>query len=457
MQLSMKVVGEGAENLSRLLAKNPNNLYDREEKGNRTRLVFTSSNEREAEAVIFVTPDPVELVRNSPGIFDITQYINDREFAVSSLFCSYIRTALGTALNGKPKEEFIEWVDHPFNMEVGFGPVASHLSDQTIRELFEPLGYLIEIERGEADYSFNLKQKSSARYLKLKGQITVQQALRHLFILIPVLDNYKHYFIDEKEIEKIQRYGEGWLDEHPLRSYIIEQSLRFKELINKVPISSSIVTENKVNDDVSAPPKIRLNEQRYQAIIDKVESLPLNQKVVDFGSGEGKLSVRLGMVPNVQEILAVEPSESSQLRALERFEKAAGKDQFVCPTPIWGSLFYYDERLRGKDIIILCEVIEHIDEFRLPNIMKTIFGEYRPNALIVTTPNHEYNAVYDMDENMRHADHRFEWTRGEFKDWCETWIAKFPYSMQLQGIGQEHEEYGFPTQMCTFVRKEGEL
>ncbi|WP_078410010.1 3' terminal RNA ribose 2'-O-methyltransferase Hen1 [Priestia abyssalis] len=457
MQLSIKVLGEGAENLSRLLAKNPNNLYDREEKGNRIRLVFTSSNEKEAEAVIFVTPDPVELVRNSPGIFDITQYINDREFVVSSLFCSYIRTALGTALNGKPKEEFIQWVDHHFEMEIGFGPVASRLSDQKIHELFEPLGYLVEIERGEADYSFNLKQKSSARYLKLKGRITVQQALRHLFILIPVLDNYKHYFIDEKEIEKIQRYGEGWLDEHPLRSYIIEQSLRFKELINKVPISPSIATENKVNDDVSAPPKIRLNELRYQAIIDKVESLPFHQKIVDFGSGEGKLSVRLGMVPNVQEILAVEPSESSQLRALERFEKAAGKDQFVCPTPIWGSLFYYDKRLRGKDIIILCEVIEHIDEFRLPNIMKTIFSEYQPNALIVTTPNREYNAVYDMDENIRHADHRFEWTRGEFKDWCETWVSSFPYSMHLQGIGQEYEEYGFPTQMCTFVRKEGAI
>jgi 3' terminal RNA ribose 2'-O-methyltransferase Hen1 len=442
------------------LAKNPYNLYDRDEKSNRVRLVYTVFNEKQAEAVIFVSPDPVELVRNSPNAFDITQYINDREFVVSSLFCSYIRKALGTALNGKPKEDYVEWVDHPFDLQISFGPVASHLSDQKIEELFQPLGYSIHIERGETKYSFELKQKSSARFINVKGHVTVQQALRHLFILIPVIDNYKHYFIDEREIEKLERYGEGWLDEHPLREYIIRQSLRFSELIHKVQIPLSIdeeeLSKNEVEKEESPEPKVRLNELRYQAIVEKVKSLSLKDNIVDLGSGEGKLSVRLGEIPGVKEILAVEPSENAQLRAIERFEKVSKNQHYVSPTPVLGSLFYYDDRLLNKDVMILCEVIEHIDEYRLSSIMKTIFSEYQPKIIIVTTPNREYNAVYEMDEAMRHTDHRFEWTRREFKSKCETWIENVPYSMETEGIGQEHEEHGHPTQMCTFVKKEGE-
>ncbi|WP_141431100.1 3' terminal RNA ribose 2'-O-methyltransferase Hen1 [Bacillus sp. 03113] len=452
MQLSVKAVGDGAKILSYLIAKNPYNLYDRDEKSNRVRLVYTVFDEKEVEVVIFVTPDPVELVRNSANAFDITQYINDREFAVSSLFCTNIRKALGTALNGKPKEEYQKWVNHPFELHMNFGPVASHLSDENIVELLHPLGYIVEIERGETNYSFELKQRSSSRFIHLKGQQTIQQALRHLFILIPVIDNYKHYFIDEHEIEKLVRYGEGWLDSHPLREYIIKQSLRFSELINQFP---SLAKKDDEEEHSSAP-KVRLNELRYQAVVEKIKSLSQRASIVDFGSGEGKLSVRLSNIPDVKEVLAVEPSETAQLRAIQRFEKASYNQTHVSPTPILGSLFYYDERLLNKDVMILCEVIEHIDEYRLPNIMKTIFREYQPKTLIVTTPNREYNEVYAMDEIVRHSDHRFEWTRQEFKSKCETWIKNVLYSMEFEGIGLEHEEYGHPTQMCTFVRKEVE-
>ncbi|MBO1912395.1 hypothetical protein J4G37_47305, partial [Microvirga sp. 3-52] len=162
-----------------------------------------------------VTPDPLALIKHSSNIYDIVHYINDREFAVSSIFTSLIRSALGTALNGQPKEEYIEWVDHPFSFEFSFGPVVSDLSDAEIQGLFEPLGYRVDIEYGETDYSFQLKTRSSARFLMISGTVTLQKALQQLYVLIPVMDNYKHYFIDEAEIEKIKRYGDGWLDDHP--------------------------------------------------------------------------------------------------------------------------------------------------------------------------------------------------------------------------------------------------
>jgi len=446
MQLTIRAVGEDVQVISHLLAKNPNNLYERNQKGHAVRLFFSSFTDREVEATVFVAPDSLELVKNQGNQYDITHYINDREFSVSSIFISLIRNALGTALNGQPKEDYIQWVKHPFDLELSFGPVASDLSDQQIVDLFEPLGFDVSINRPQIEYSFNLKSKSSVRFITLKGRTTLQMALRQIFVLIPVLDNYKHYYIDEKEIEKLERYGEGWLDEHPQKSFILKKALRFKNVYELV--------EGQEKDAAPEIRKIRLNDMRYERIVDTVEGFEDKESIVDLGSGEGKLSTRLGFIPGVKEILAVEPSEEASIRAMERFAQAEGKDHFIKPTQLWGSLFYYDERLKGKDVIILCEVIEHIDEERLPKVFQTILHDYRPKNLVVSTPNKEYNALYEMDTEFRHGDHRFEWSREEFKAWCQNRNSEGEYELIFDGIGEKDEQFGFPTQMCIFKRKE---
>lgn len=446
MQLTIRATGENVKAISHLLSKNPNNLYERNHKGHLVRLFYSEFTEERVEVTIFVTPDPIELMQKGSNTYDITHYINDREFAVSSIFTSFIRSALGTALNGQPKEEYIKWVDYRFPFTFEFGPVASTLSDQHIKDLFEPIGYEVAITRPEIHYAIDLKDKSSARFLALSGSQTLQDALRHLFVLIPVIDNYKHYFIDEKEIEKLERYGEGWLEGHPLRDMIYRQALRFKEIYSLVEGS---------NPDAAADQpakKVRLNDLRYEKIVETAQSLD-PKTIVDFGSGEGKLSVRLAFMDGVKEILAVEPSEAENLKAKRRFDKAKEVPGFVEPKTLWGSLFYYDERLKGKDLIVLCEVIEHIDEQRLPKAMDLILHQYAPKSFIITTPNREYNDVYDMEDHFRHDDHRFEWTREEFQTWCKERNHQHLYELEFFGIGEEHPSQGFPTQMCVFKRK----
>ncbi|WP_079508746.1 methyltransferase domain-containing protein [Mesobacillus jeotgali] len=447
MQLTIRAVGENVQVISHLLAKNPHNIYERHQKGHAVRMFFSRFTNHEVEATVFVAPDSLELVKNQANQYDITHYINDREFAVSSIFISLIRNALGTALNGQPKEEYGEWVKHPFDLELSFGPVASGLSDQQIVELFAPLGFDVVINRPEIEYNINLKSKSSVRFITLNGMSTLQMALRQIFVLVPVLDNYKHYYIDEKEIEKIERYGEGWLDDHPKKSFILKQALRFKTVYELVEVQENAVAEPGAK-------KTRLNDLRYEKIVDFIRDLENKESIVDFGSGEGKLSARLGFIPGVKEILAVEPSEEASLRAMERFTKYEGKADFVKPTQLWGSLFYYDDRLKGKDVIILCEVIEHIDVDRLPKVFETILHDYRPKNLLVTTPNREYNQLYAMDTEFRHGDHRFEWTRKEFEAWCKERNSKGEYELVFNSIGEENEQFGSPTQMCIFKRKE---
>ena len=447
MQLSIRATGQDVQMLSYLLAKNPNNLYERSVSGHFVRMFFSKFSEEEVDVTFFVTPDPIELSRNNSEKYDITSYINDREFVVSSIFCTFLRSALGTALNGKPKEEYEPWVYHSFPLEFSFGPLASDLTDDEIAALFQPLGYNVEITYGAADYNMNFKTKSTARFITIKGSTTLQMGLRQLFVLIPVFDNYKHYYIDEREVEKIERYGEGWLDQHPQRDFIIRKALRFQEVYSQLEKE----TEEATNQEPE--PKVRLNDLRYEKIIQKINQLQFKESIVDLGSGEGKLSEKLGFIEGVQEILAVEPSQSESIKALKRLEKVESKERFIMPTQMIGSLFYYDERLKNKDIIILCEVIEHIDEHRLPKIMKTILQDYRPKALLLTTPNKEYNAVYEMDTEYRHLDHRFEWTRDEFTQWCEKQNEAQEYELIFDGIGEQHELYGYPTQMCLFSRK----
>ncbi|WP_338707925.1 3' terminal RNA ribose 2'-O-methyltransferase Hen1 [Paenibacillus amylolyticus] len=537
MHLILKASGADAGIVSHLLAKNPLNIYDRVDKGVRVRMVYTAATENETEVLIHAEPDPVDLVRGTPDGYDITQYINDREFVTSSLFCSYIRGALGTALNGKPKEDYVQWVGNAFELELTFGPVASDLPDRVVEELFSPLGYAVSVERGELSYSFDLKNKSTVRHIILRGRNTVQHALRQLFLLIPVLDNYKHYFISEDEIDKIKRYGEGWLDAHPLKELIVKRTLRFAELIRQYErqegalsaslgqergighISEAIIQEKKaghreegekeylgsesdsdemqLNADSRGPgectdadvdteiedgnakiadvdtgtaggdggqseqsePPVRLNELRYRAITDVVATLPVKRLIVDMGAGEGKLSARLAYIPGVEAILAVEPSGQSRLRAMERFAKLEGRSGVVAmPEPIIGSLFYFDEQMQNQDVMILCEVVEHIEEYRLNGIMDTIMNDYQPEVLLVTTPNKEYNEVYAMEqESFRHHDHRFEWTRAELASRCEEWTQDGNYGYEIKGIGEHVEGYGQPTQLVIFERRKESL
>jgi 3' terminal RNA ribose 2'-O-methyltransferase Hen1 len=447
MQLSLTVKGPGAEAVSYLLAKNPNNLYERGEKGLTVRLVYPTFSSEEVQFLIYLKTDPIDLVKNSPDQYDITHYINDREFAASSIFVSSIRKALGTALNGKPAEDYASWVEHPFDMELTIGPITTDLSNSELEALFMPMGYTVKIEYGE---SF-IRERSSAKFLTLLGNQTLQNALKHISILIPVIDNYKHYFIDERELEKLDRYGEGWLENHPLKALILKRALRFQKIISQ---SRFYEKETKTHEKEEFP-KVRLNDLRYEAIINYVEALPKKETIVDLGAGEGKLSVQLGFIEGVKEILSVEPSNKARLKALARYEQAKEKRGFVEPKSLAGSLFYYDERLINKDVMILCEVVEHIDEYRLAKVFDTIFKDYRPEVLIVTTPNQEYNVVYDMDEKMRHHDHRFEWTRAEFGGKCKAWSSQNPYELDILGIGEEHPTYGHPTQMAIFKREEG--
>lgn len=119
-----------------------------------------------------------------------------------------------------------------------------------------------------------------------------------------------------------------------------------------------------------------------------------------------------------------------------------------------GALTYRDERWKDADAAVLVEVIEHLEPDRLPALAHVVFGAAHPKTVIVTTPNAEHNALFpDLPAGkFRHPDHRFEWTRAEFRSWAAQIETKFGYAATFSEIGTSDEVFGAPTQMAVFTR-----
>jgi 3' terminal RNA ribose 2'-O-methyltransferase Hen1 len=123
-------------------------------------------------------------------------------------------------------------------------------------------------------------------------------------------------------------------------------------------------------------------------------------------------------------------------------------------TLIQGSLIYRDERFSGFDAACLVEVIEHVELSRLAALERVLFEFAQPSHVIVTTPNAEYNVRFESlpAGKMRHRDHRFEWTRAEFRAWADAVAQRHGYSVELGSIGPVDDTLGAPTQIGVFSR-----
>jgi 3' terminal RNA ribose 2'-O-methyltransferase Hen1 len=122
---------------------------------------------------------------------------------------------------------------------------------------------------------------------------------------------------------------------------------------------------------------------------------------------------------------------------------------------IQGSLMYRDQRLEGFDAATVVEVIEHLDPPRLAAFERVLFGFARPKFVVLTTPNREYNVMWESlpAGQFRHGDHRFEWTRDEFQTWANRVALQHQYRVRFVAVGPEDASLGSPTQMGVFERE----
>ena len=466
MLLTITTTHQPATDLGFLLHKNPSRFQSFKLSFGRADVFYPEADVHRCTAALLLHIDPVGLVRPKPGkpyAGDwLGQYVNDRPYVVSSHMSVAIASVFGSALAGKSAERS-ELAEAAIPLEADVPVMPSADGTGLIRQLFEPLGYGVDVSGYPLDERFPEWGHGPYYGVRLSSKVRLRDLLAHLYVLLPVLDDEKHYWVGDDEVGKLLRFGEGWLDEHPLRELISRRYLKHQrslvsqalaQLLDAGSADLGVIATRQEQDEERLEAPIRLGEQRIQAVLTTLRDMGA-ARVLDLGCGEGRLIEALLGESSVRSITGLDVSH----RALETASRRLRLDtlpprQRERVTLLHGSLTYRDKRLAGHDAAIAMEVIEHIDSMRLGAFEDTVFGNAQPGAVLVTTPNAEYNVLFEglPDGAFRHGDHRFEWTRGEFQEWSRQVADRRKYDVRFQDIGPVHPAHGAPTQMGVFTR-----
>ncbi|MFI1166486.1 3' terminal RNA ribose 2'-O-methyltransferase Hen1 [Streptomyces sp. NPDC020801] len=467
-----------ATDLGFLLHKHPDKAQAFSTSHGRAHVLYPEAGAERCTAALLLEVDTVALARRGKGKgrggapdAALAQYVNDRPYAASSLLAVALRSVFSSAMRGvchaRPE---LPAQTRPLRVEVPALPARG--GPDLVRRLFEPLGWTVTAEPVALDTEF--PQWGDSRYVRLvlrSEAVTVAEALRHLYVLLPVLDDAKHYWVSADEVDKLLRAGEGWLPGHPEQKLITSRYLSRRwsltreamerlELVRLAESDDSEVEEldNAVAAETGTEEKpTPLAVQRRDAIVAALKESGA-ARVLDLGCGQGQLVQALLKDVRFTEIVGVDVSVRALTIAARRLKlDRMGERQANRVGLLQGSLVYTDNRLKGYDAAVLSEVIEHLDLPRLPALEYAVFGAARPRTVLVTTPNAEYNVRWETlpAGHTRHGDHRFEWTREQFRAWAGTVAERHGYQVEFRPIGPDDPEVGPPTQMAVLTLSGG--
>ncbi|RYZ56207.1 MAG: 3' terminal RNA ribose 2'-O-methyltransferase Hen1 [Sphingobacteriales bacterium] len=463
MLLTITTTRRPATDLSFMLHKHPAKVQSVEIRNGLAHIFYPEATEERCTCAMVMDIDPVGLVRNNRGpagdAFALEQYVNDRPYVASSFLSTAIAKAFGTALNGKCSDK-PELVDELMPLEVKLAVLPVRGGPDVLDKMFLPLGYSISAIQHPLDTQF--PDWGFSRYFTviLKHTIKLKDLLSHLFILIPVLDNDKHYWVDKEEIGKLMEKGKGWLELHPERELIIRRYLKHQNrlaadamaMLMKDETAATMPQEEEAHEE--SKPKIRLHDFRLHTVLNELVQSGA-QSVMDLGCGDGKLLTLLMEKRQFTRILGMDVSLRSLEIASEKLKLQRMPDkQRQRVELVQGALTYFDHRLKGYDAAALVEVIEHLDEDRLYAMERMVFSLAAPETVVVTTPNKDWNVMFTEDSQaMRHADHRFEWTREQFAGWCSRIGDIYSYRFRIEALGEVAAAAGAPSQMAVFTKQ----
>ncbi|MDR1633894.1 MAG: methyltransferase [Bifidobacteriaceae bacterium] len=500
-------IASPGDELSYLLFKHPGRVQDFDLAFGRATIFYPRADRDITEVALLVDVDSAGLARSKRfrvSGFELGHHINDRAYAASSLLAVALGRVFRSALTGRDSDDHPGSAGRERELAIHLPSVRSRGGAALVRELFEPLGWLVDA----------VETVPTCVDVRLKGRARLANALSQLYVLLPVLDDSKHYWVGEAEIGKLVRYGEDWLADHPARDLISARYLAHQseyvadatalllgpdgeeDLADSPEDQAELAESNSAGRlgaadraPAAAPAGVRAGEQaaalsggapageqaaapagapdeagpvaadglppslgaqRTDYLAAKLSELGA-RRVLDLGCGEGRLVRRLLDRPGF-EVVGADVSATALARAAKRLERLPER-QRQRATLIQASATYRDARFQGFDAVVASEVIEHLDGERLPAVEAVLFGAAKPRHVILTTPNAEFNAVYGIEPNeLRHADHRFEWTRAQFQGWARAVAHRNGYRVEFDGIGPVHDSCGQPTQVAWFER-----
>jgi 3' terminal RNA ribose 2'-O-methyltransferase Hen1 len=462
MLLTVSTTHQPATDLGYLLHKNPARLQTEELSFGKAYVFYPDASVNLCTAALLVEIDPVALVRGRGPAGEggqLEQYVNDRPYAANSFLSVALGRMFSTAMSGRSKDR-PELAETAIPLTAHLPVVAARGGEDLVKRLFEPLGYSVEMQGSQLDDKFPEWGASPYVALTIVGIVRLQDLLTRLYVLIPVLDNDKHYWVAKDEIEKLLKRGEGWLGTHPEKDLIVSRYLKRQRSLTREALSR-LLAEDTPGDEADELPSLEptaserapsLHDQRLLTVLSVIRETGA-KRVIDLGCGEGKLLKLLLSEKQFETILGMDVSWRSLETAKERLrldelpERQRSRIELI-----QGSLTYRDQRLNGFEAAAIVEVIEHLDAPRLATFERIVFEFARPTHVVLTTPNAEYNTVFETlpAGEFRHSDHRFEWKRPEFEGWATGVAERFGYAVRFEPVGPVDAERGAPTQMAVF-------
>lgn len=445
--------------LGYLLFKHPAKLQSFDVTVGKAHVFYPENRPERATAALMLELDPIELARSrrfTGDTFALAHYVNDRPYASSSMMAVALGKVFSTAMTGR-SDTFPQLAAAPLPLIITVAALPARGGAELVRELFVPLGWTVEARPIPLDDERPEWGDSRFIDLRLEGSIRLADALHHLYVLLPVLDDAKHYWVGDDEVAKLVRAGEGWLPEHPQRDLITRRYLRHEKRIiadAAARLSTPDADGTVVTDDEPAATP-RLVDRRADEVMRALRDVRAS-RVADLGCGEGALLTRLLADPAFTEIVGTDVSARSLAIAERRLDLRRAPDRVRDRIRLLqSSVTYQDDRIAGMDAAVLMEVIEHIDLDRLPAAEQAVWGAARPGAVIVTTPNSDYNQLFPSlpAGHARHTDHRFEFTRAEFEAWALGVGSTYGYTVEFRTVGDVDERFGSPTQLALFRRE----
>ena len=464
MLLTITTTHQPATDLGYLLHKNPARLQTTELSTGKAHVFYPEAGPQRCTAALLLEVDPVALVRNRKGpggdAGTLKEYVNDRPYVASSFLSVAIAKVFGSAMGGRSKDR-PELAETAIPLVAKISVLPCRGGEALLRRIFEPVGYRVTAQGYPLDPTFPEWGESPYFSVTLEATCRLSELLRHLYVLIPVMDREKHYWITEDEVEKLLRLGGDWLPSHPERELIVDRYLKHQRRLAQAALER-LIEEDEEDPEVVIAARdadddegdMTLREQRLASVLAVLKGTRAT-RVLDLGCGEGALLKTMLAEPQFQEMIGMDVSTRALDIAghrlnLERLpERQAQRIKLL-----QGSLMYRDDRLQGYEAAAVMEVVEHLDPPRLAAFERVVFHFARPATVVVTTPNIEYNVKYPMlaAGHLRHEDHRFEWTRLEFDAWAKRVGADHGYAVRFLPVGPEDPVVGPPTQMAVFSR-----